>query len=80
MNLNYFAVDVKHLTYNRIHERLTAMKVKHDPKGKVPVTVRLERRLVTHLRDEAKRQRRTVTAVLAMCIEQTMKGESGATS
>ena len=49
------------------------MKVKRDPKRKVPMTVRLERRLITHLRDEAKRQRRTVTAVLAMCIEQTME-------
>lgn len=59
---------------------MTTMKVKHDPKRKVPMTVRLERRLITHLRDEAKRQRRTVTAVLTMCIEETMKGETDAAS
>jgi predicted DNA-binding ribbon-helix-helix protein len=48
------------------------MKPKRDPFKKVPITVRLERRFVTHLRDEARRQRRTVTAVLTHCIEQTM--------
>jgi hypothetical protein len=59
---------------------MVAMKVQRDPKKKIPMTVRLERRLITHLRDEAKRQRRTVTAVLTMCIERTMKEQTDAAS
>jgi predicted DNA-binding ribbon-helix-helix protein len=52
------------------------MKTKRDPHKKIPVTVRLERRFVTHLRDEARRQRRTITAVLTMCIEESICKEA----